>query len=82
MLGNAGEALTVLTTLEGLNPTGGEVLFNMAIDYEHVGDRTRALAFLQKAIAAGHPRELVEASPSLVELRKDPGYEALRDNRP
>jgi hypothetical protein len=45
--------------------------------YEQLGDRTTALAWLEKALAAGYQRERVERSPSLAELRKDPRYVSL-----
>ena len=38
---------------------------------EQLDDRDQALAWLEKAIAAGYTRERIERSPSLSELRKD-----------
>lgn len=77
MLGRAREARETAVTLERLGPEEAAVLFMLVGVYEQLGDRTTALAWLEKALAAGYQRERVERSPSLAELRKDPRYVSL-----
>jgi tetratricopeptide (TPR) repeat protein/predicted Ser/Thr protein kinase len=77
MLGRDREAREAATAVERQGPEEGSVLFVLAGVYEQLGDRRTALAWLQKAIAAGYQRERIERSPSLSELRKDPRYATL-----
>src|SRR6185436_16664505 len=49
-------------------------LFKSGVIYEQLGDRLRALASIQKAVDEGYPRENVERSPDLVNLRADPRF--------
>ena len=51
-------------------PTAGD-LFKTGVIYEQLGDRTRALAAIQKALDGGYPRDTVERSPELTNLRAD-----------
>ena len=79
MLGRDREAREAAAAVERLGPEEGVVMYVLAGVYEQLGDRTTALAWLQKAIAAGYQRERIERSPSLSELRKDPRYATLSE---
>ena len=74
MVGRDREARETAAALERLGPQEGAVLFVLVGVYEQIGERRTALAWLEKAMAAGYQRERIERSPSLAELRKDPGY--------
>jgi tetratricopeptide (TPR) repeat protein len=63
--------------LISLRPDEASVLFTLAVAWEQLGDRDEALAWLEKAIAAGYTRERIERSPSLSELRKDRRFSGL-----
>jgi serine/threonine-protein kinase len=54
-------------------PTAGD-LFKSGVIYEQLGDRARAIASIQKAVAAGHPQAEVDRSPDLANLRADPRF--------
>jgi serine/threonine protein kinase/tetratricopeptide (TPR) repeat protein len=42
--------------------------------YERLGDRDLALQWINKAIKAGYPRDLIEREPTLAQLRLDPRF--------
>ncbi len=71
------EARDTIAALERLRPDEASVLFTVAVVWEQLGDRDEALAWLEKAIAAGYTRERIERSPSLSELRKDRRFRVL-----
>jgi tetratricopeptide (TPR) repeat protein len=54
-------------------PTASD-LFKGGVIYEQLGDRARAIASIQKALDAGHPRSEVDRSPDLASLRADPRF--------
>jgi serine/threonine protein kinase/tetratricopeptide (TPR) repeat protein len=81
MLGRDREARQAASAVEQLGPEDATVLFVLAGVYEQLGDRTAALAWLEKAIAAGYQRERIERSPSMTEVRKDPRYVQLATPR-
>jgi uncharacterized membrane-anchored protein len=68
------EARETVAALERLHPDEAPVLFMLAVIYEQLGDRNEAFTWLEKSIAAGHPPDRIERSPSLSELRKDPRF--------
>ena len=71
------EARDTVAAVERLRPDEASVLFTLAVVWEQLGDRDQALAWLEKAIAAGYTRERIERSPSLSELRKDRRFSGL-----
>ena len=77
MLGRRDEALAAAAAVERMGSADPEALFNVATAYEQVGDRTAALEWLKKALAAGYSRPSIEGSPGLAELRKDKRYRSL-----
>jgi tetratricopeptide (TPR) repeat protein/tRNA A-37 threonylcarbamoyl transferase component Bud32 len=81
MLGRQREAREAAIAVEQLGPKDPAVLYMLTGVYEQLGDRAAALAWLEKALAAGYQRERVERSPSLAELRKDERYLRLLTTR-
>jgi len=76
-LGDAAGARALIATAFQHKP-GGEDLRIAAKAEEQLGNRTAALALLQRALDAGLSLEAVEqSSPTLGELRKDPRYAAM-----
>jgi tetratricopeptide (TPR) repeat protein len=71
--GRAGDrhrAMAALGELKGMSPGGEVAPFNLALVYLGLGDRTRALDYLEQAYAAN--------SQQLVWLKVDPTYDPLR----
>ena len=58
-------------------PADQDVIFNLAIAHELTGQRDRALAALQHAIAAGYSTYQIAHEPELALLRSDPRYSRL-----
>lgn len=52
-------------------------MFQASEIYEQLGDRKLALHWIAKAIQGGYPRDLIEKSPTLAQLRLDPRYQDL-----
>jgi len=77
MLGRERQAREAAISVERLGPQEPTVLFILAGVYEQLGDRTAALSWLEKAIAAGYQRERIERSPTFAQLRKDQNYARL-----
>ncbi len=71
MLGQREAAFAAASAVERLGTADTDAMFNLASAYEQLGERDRALQWLAKALEAGYPREAVDRSPSLAELRKD-----------
>lgn len=74
MLGRVRKARETAGALERLKPADKDVLFLLAGVYEQIGDRRKALTWLERAIGAGYSRERIGRSPGLAELRKDERY--------
>ena len=71
-LGQPAESRRVLAqALSVAPPPTASDLFSSGVIYEQLGDRARALASIQKAIDGGFPRDRVERSPDLANLRAD-----------
>ena len=80
MLGARAEALAAATAVERLGAADAETAYTVAGAYEQIGERVTALRWLEQSIAKGYSRDLVDRSPSLAELRKDPRYQKLIAN--
>jgi serine/threonine-protein kinase len=62
--------------------TEGRVLFRLAIACEVIGDRERALDFLQQAFQQGFPTAEAGREPDLLDLRGDSRYARLLGHLP
>ena len=60
-----------------LDPGNSDVLFRVAMTYEHLGKRPKALALLRAAIQRGYSLRHVENEPFLADLRKDIRYDHI-----
>lgn len=67
-------AILTLARESGSSAQTPDALFNSALVYEMVGERTRALSALQAAVRAGLPRERIQSTATFVELRADGRY--------
>jgi tetratricopeptide (TPR) repeat protein len=56
-------------------PHDSDTLFTSALVYEIIGNRDKALAAVNSAVAAGYSLEEVEKEPELRTLRSDPRYQ-------
>jgi tetratricopeptide (TPR) repeat protein len=65
------EARAAIAAVERLEARDPDILFTVASACEQMGERDRALQWLEKAIAAGYDRAGIERSPWLEALRKD-----------
>jgi tetratricopeptide (TPR) repeat protein/predicted Ser/Thr protein kinase len=74
-------ALDEIENARALAPKDQEVLFSSALVYELAGDRGRALTALAAAAAGGYSLPMIRATSDLAELRKDPRYQDLVEQR-
>ena len=58
-------------------PDDSDVHYRVAVAYDLVGKRERALKHLARSFDLGHSVQQIEAEPFLAELRKDPRYKIL-----
>ena len=77
MLGEEKPARDLLNRALALASSDSDVLFRAAILYNHFGDMPRTLEYLEKAEAAGYPRNLVRDTPDFDHLRGDSRFIAL-----
>jgi serine/threonine-protein kinase len=73
----AGDKINALSLVDHaikLAPDSADVQFRAGLTYELLGQRSRALAAITRALHLGYPLKYVEAEPDLVALRRDPGY--------
>lgn len=82
MLGQSDSALRLLELLVPQVEQDPELMFSVARAYEILKKRDRALFWLGRALEAGYSRKLVEATPELADLRRDPAYRSLLGHRP
>ena len=73
MRGRRADTLDAAAAFERLGAGDAAAMFNIASAYEQIGERREAIRWLQKALAAGYSRELVEQSPGLASLRAAAG---------
>ena len=74
MIGEAARARELAAQALKLAPQDVTVTYKAGLVYEQVGDRNRALELIGKALDLGYQRDLVDRSPSLSDLRKDPRF--------
>ena len=68
----------ILEIVEQPQPRDAAVLSTIATTYEELGDRPKALNWLEQAIQAGYSLKKIERSPWLTALRSDERYARLR----
>jgi serine/threonine protein kinase/tetratricopeptide (TPR) repeat protein len=73
-LGQPRLALQLANEALRLSPGDAEVLFRTSCVLEFMGERERALALVEKAVAAGFSADEIGRTPDLEALRKDPRY--------
>jgi tetratricopeptide (TPR) repeat protein len=76
-LGHEERTRECLTRAIALDPTDPLVLATIAESYEDIGDRDRALEWVERAFAAGATPSRFETRPTLRGLIADPRYRAL-----
>jgi serine/threonine-protein kinase len=77
MLDRPQRAREVLQRALTLTPESVDNMFQAAVIYEQLGDRKRALDWIEKAIKGGYSRDLIEKTPSLAQLRLDTRFQSL-----
>ena len=77
MLGERAKALVLVEQALTLAPDAGEVMFNAADIFEHLGQRGPALEWIGKALELGYSPAQLEHSPGLQQLRADARYHRL-----
>ena len=81
-LGDTVRARASLAEVLQLAPTDAHTLFDIAVFFEsRLGQRDRALQWLEKAVENGQTWREVDRSPYLRNLRKDPRFEQIRYSR-
>ena len=73
----AGEGDAARREIAKTATTEGRSLFRLAIACDVLGDRGRALGYLQQAFQQGFPAAEAAREPDLLELRGDPRYQRL-----
>jgi tetratricopeptide (TPR) repeat protein len=73
-VGKEKESLPLLAQAAALAPDIPEVLYQVAVGYEMLHHRDKALRWLAKARAGGYPSEAIARNPQLAALRADPRY--------
>jgi serine/threonine protein kinase/Flp pilus assembly protein TadD len=74
-LGQPAEAEAFISRALAAAPHDSDTLFTSALVYEIIGNREKALAAVNSAVAAGYSLEEVEKEPELRTLRSDPRYQ-------
>lgn len=75
-LNRSRDARQILRQGLALGPDNVDMLQASSI-YERLGDRGLALQWIDKAIKAGYPRDLIEREPTLAQLRLDPRFKKI-----
>ena len=77
MVGESGRALDYVKQAMDVAPLNNSQMATVAGIHEQLGQRARALEWIGKALRGGYPRDLIDSSPSLAQLRSDPAFESL-----
>ncbi len=77
MTDNRQEALKSLQKAVSLAPDNPGVLFRGALIYNHFGETALTLNWIQKALAAGVPANLVNSTPDFDHFHDDPAFQAI-----
>jgi tetratricopeptide (TPR) repeat protein/predicted Ser/Thr protein kinase len=79
-----GERQTALATARRalrLAPNDSELLFNVALVYNQIGDPRQTLAYLEKARAAGFSQTVLRDTPNFDALRSNPRFQRLLEKK-
>ena len=71
------KAHTMLSRLIALRPKAPSMLSRVAETYERLGDRRRALEWIDRALESGYSLVDIEGYPGFDALRADPGFEPI-----
>jgi serine/threonine-protein kinase len=74
-------ARAMIAQATAIGPMDAAATFNLAAVLEDLGDRGKALDAVRQALKLGYPKQQVEQSPALTELRKDPEYRRIIQSR-
>jgi serine/threonine protein kinase/tetratricopeptide (TPR) repeat protein len=77
MLSEPAESLANLDRALAAAPKNTDVLYKAAEVNEQLGNRAKALQWLEAALKQGYSQDLVERSPQMRQLRADPRYPQL-----
>jgi tetratricopeptide (TPR) repeat protein len=77
ILGEKERALSILEQALTIAPNDWWVLYNHGHAYEQLGEREKALDWIDKALKAGYPRKEIERDPWLADLRADERFQQL-----
>lgn len=77
MLDQPARARSLTAQATAMAPNRVEVAFAAATTYEHLGQRTQALHWIEQAVTGGYPVVRLEHDPTLRQLRADKRYRAL-----
>jgi serine/threonine protein kinase/tetratricopeptide (TPR) repeat protein len=77
MLDQPQRAREVLQRALALAPESADNMFQAAVIYEQLGDRKRALDWIERAIKGGYSRDVIDKTPSLAQLRVDKRFQSL-----
>ncbi len=77
MTENKPEALAALQKAEAFAPDNAGVLFNGALVHNHFGETTPTIKWLQRALAAGLPVNVINSTPDLDHLHSNPAFQAI-----
>ncbi len=77
MCGERASALENLAAAQRLNPSSPDLFFTAGVVYQQLGDRSRAIDSLEKAIAGGISPATLSDTPNFDSLRDDPRFRML-----
>lgn len=81
-IGMESESTPLLQQAAALAPDKPEVLYEVAVGFEKLGKRPQALAWIDKAVAAGMSVQFLERNEELSTLRADPHFRTVLNTKP
>jgi tetratricopeptide (TPR) repeat protein len=76
-LGDTTEARELLNRIEAIGTDNSELMYFVAEAYERLGDRERALLWIERSLRAGFSLQIIEDYPEFDALRADPRFAGL-----
>jgi serine/threonine protein kinase/Flp pilus assembly protein TadD len=74
VLGERAKAEELIQRAAIIDPENSYAMYRAALNYEHWGEREKALHWIEKAIEHGYSKAAFQRSPELKALRGDPRY--------